>query len=285
MAQGEKAIGVKQIGKCKVVSSSWSDQAGKQWSKGVITGVPVSVSTKEIRENLRGGVLVNAQRLQAIRGGDRVDSTSILLTFKDRVLPNKVTKGYMSYYVRAYVPKPLRCYKCQRFGHVATVCKEKKRCARCGGEHEYGKCGEGVQPKCCNCGGAHSVAYSGCEAMKKTVEVQQVRVERRVSYAEAVRVVQERTVSYAEAVRVVQVQGDTGSRERRVGASRLGDGAGGQVGSDMVYIEKRKLVTFIAGAINSTDKVESKTERIKLIVKAAGRHLSMTGLTWMEMDK
>jgi hypothetical protein len=53
--------------------------------------------------------------------------------------------------------------------------------------------------------------------MKMAVEVQQVRVERRVSYAEA--------------VRVVQVQGDTGSRERWVGASRLG--IMGQVGSDM----------------------------------------------------
>ena len=72
------------------------------------------------------------------------------------------------------------------------------RCARCVREHEYGNCGDGVQPKCCSCGGAHSVAYGGCEAMKEAVEVQQVRVERRASYAETERV----------------VQADTGSRER-----------------------------------------------------------------------
>lgn len=63
-------------------------------------------------------------------------------------------------------------------------------------------------------------------------------------------------MSYAEVVRVVQ--GDTGSRERCVGASR--PGITGQVGGDIVYIEKRKLATFIAGAINSTAGVESKTE-------------------------
>ena len=51
----------------------------------------------------------------------------------------------------------------------------------------------------------------------------------------------------------------------------------------MVYIDKRKLLTFITGAVNSTAKVESKTERIQLIVKAAGRHLSMRGLTWEEV--
>ena len=51
----------------------------------------------------------------------------------------------------------------------------------------------------------------------------------------------------------------------------------------ILYIDKRKLVMFIAGAVNSTAKVESKTVRIQLIVKAAGRHLSMTGLTLEEL--
>ena len=64
----------------------------------------------------------------------------------------------------------------------------------------------------------------------------------------------ERMVLYDDAVRVVQVQGDTGSRERWLGASRLG--STGQVGGDMGYIDNRMLVTFIAGAINCTAKVE-----------------------------
>ena len=104
-----------------MVSSSWNDQAGKQCMKGVTTGVPVSVSTKDVSNKLRGGVLVNVQRLQATRDGVRVDSPSIMLHFKGRVMPNKVITGFISYYVRAYVPKPLRC-NCQRFEHVATVC-------------------------------------------------------------------------------------------------------------------------------------------------------------------
>ena len=89
-------------------------------------------------------------------------------------------------------------------------------------------------------------------------------------------------MSYTEAVRVVQVQRDTGSRERWVGASR--PGIMGQVGGDMVYIDKKKLLTFIAGVINRTAEVKSETEKIELIVEAAGRHLSMTGLTWEEVQ-
>ena len=67
----------------------------------------MSVSTKEVSDNLRGGIPVNVQRLQATRGGVRVDSPSILLHFNDWVLTNIVTIGYMSYYVRAYVLNPL----------------------------------------------------------------------------------------------------------------------------------------------------------------------------------
>ncbi|KAK7899409.1 hypothetical protein WMY93_020262 [Mugilogobius chulae] len=54
-------------------------------------------------------------------------------------------------------------------------------------EHEYGKCATGVQPKCCNCGEAHSAAYRGCQVLKQEVEIQKVRVEKKLSYVEAVK--------------------------------------------------------------------------------------------------
>ncbi len=54
------------------------------------------------------------------------------------------------------------------------MCKGKRRCARCGDDHEYGRCGPSVKPKC-NCGGEHSVAYWRCEALKREVAVQQIR--------------------------------------------------------------------------------------------------------------
>lgn len=58
----------------------------------------------------------------------KVDNLSVLLKFEDLVLTEKVRIGYMIYYVRAYVPKPLRCYNRQTFGHVTAVCKGKRRC-------------------------------------------------------------------------------------------------------------------------------------------------------------
>lgn len=47
--------------------------------------------------------------------------------------------------------------------------------------------------------------------------------------------------------------------------------------------EKRDLVTFIAGVINSTAEVKSKIDKIHLVVKPAINHLGLVGLTWEEV--
>ena len=40
----------------------------------------------------------------------------------------------------------MRCFQCQRFGHITKICEEKRGCAKCSGDHEYGKC-EGAKLK------------------------------------------------------------------------------------------------------------------------------------------
>lgn len=43
------------------------------------------------------------------------------------------------------------------------------------------------------------------------------------------------------------------------------------------------MVIFIAGVINATAEVKSKTERIQIITKAAIQHLGMLDLKWEEI--
>lgn len=83
------------------------------------------------------------------------------------------------------VPPPLRCFKCQKHGHVAAVCKGKLRCGRCA-EHEDGKCERGAKLECCNCGGERTSAYRGCEVSKRAAEVQRVKMSKGITSAEAV---------------------------------------------------------------------------------------------------
>jgi hypothetical protein len=57
-------------------------------------------------------------------------------------------------------------------GHVVNVCNGKMRRAKCGGDHEYGKCGLDTKVKCCDCDGEHSAAYGGCEIQQKVMEAE-----------------------------------------------------------------------------------------------------------------
>jgi hypothetical protein len=62
----------------------------------------------------------------------------------------------------------LKCFKCQRFGHNATVCHSKPRCINCGDDHQKeGRCQR--QTKCCNCQGNHLANDKKCPTRKETM--------------------------------------------------------------------------------------------------------------------
>lgn len=108
--------------------------------------------------------------------------------------------------------------------------------------------------KCCNCGGNHSAAYWGCEEMKREVNPQQIRRKQKVSYTDAAKI----------AVQENQSE-DAGHTKEQVAAKEKLD-------KEKESAEKKKLVTFMAGVINATAGIKSKTERIQVIVIAAVHH-------------
>jgi len=62
------------------------------------------------------------------------DLTSIKfsLLFNKPKPPQHITAGYLRVPVAVYVPNPLRCFNCQRFGHGKQHCKGQQTCVRCG---------------------------------------------------------------------------------------------------------------------------------------------------------
>jgi len=61
------------------------------------------------------------------RDGTLKETLSVVIQFEKNI-PKSVQIGYMKYSVREFIPKPLRCYACQRMGHTA----------RCGGSMRMG---------------------------------------------------------------------------------------------------------------------------------------------------
>ncbi|GBN23201.1 hypothetical protein AVEN_41291-1 [Araneus ventricosus] len=100
-------------------------------------------------------------------------------------------------------PNPLRCYKCQRFGHSKTSCRGTLTCARCAeAGHDSSDCT--ASEKCVNCKGSHTSFSRSCSAWKFEKEVIAEKVKKNISFLEARRLVKYRApapgTSYASAV-------------------------------------------------------------------------------------
>ncbi|GFX64861.1 uncharacterized protein TNCV_1095051 [Trichonephila clavipes] len=59
---------------------------------------------------------------------------------EQEILEGLQDQSYLRCSVRPYIPNPLRCFQCQRFGHSKPTCRGKPTCARCGAVgHDSGR--------------------------------------------------------------------------------------------------------------------------------------------------
>ncbi|GFV94154.1 uncharacterized protein TNCV_4462811 [Trichonephila clavipes] len=90
------------------------------------------------------------RRITIRRDGQVLKTKHLILTFSTPDLPQTVKIAYIHCPVRPYIPNPLRCFQCQRFGHSKTVCRGQPTCARCGESgHDSADCTK--KEKCLNC--------------------------------------------------------------------------------------------------------------------------------------
>jgi len=155
-------------------------------AKGVIYNVPLEISTDEIVEGLAGQkvTFVKRFRFRCKESSEFRDSKSVFLQFSTADLPAEVKLGYLLFRVKQFIPKPLRCFKCNRFRHVASHCRGRERCSTCGGEHKYSECTADTA-KCPNCGGNHSANDKTCPRYQRETEILKLKTKSKLSYANA----------------------------------------------------------------------------------------------------
>ncbi|GFW30444.1 uncharacterized protein TNCV_453821 [Trichonephila clavipes] len=99
-------------------------------------------------------------------------------------LPSNIKAGYLNCKVRPYIPNPLRCFKCQRFGHSQTSCRGQLTCSRCASVgHASTDCS--LEPKCINCLQPHSSDSKICPKWKIEKQIQEIKTTKNISYPEA----------------------------------------------------------------------------------------------------
>ena len=160
----------------------------------VIRRVPLDLTDEEILSELQvEHTHVNASTRLFRRDKDShslIKTGSIKIDFSlanGSTLPDRVSLYYEIFTCELFVRNPLRCTKCQSFGHTTSSCRSKQvKCAKCSGSHNIDSCT--VEIECCpNCKGSHPAYSRLCPKYSHARNIETVSAINRISYSDAVK--------------------------------------------------------------------------------------------------
>ena len=134
-------------------TTKWRDYPPEKinTSKGVIRSRGLVLATnEEIASTLGKQGVTNTRRIR--KDKERIQTNIYILTFNQPHTPKEVKIGYCLERVEQYIPAPLRCFKCQKYGHLIEACRGRQICAKCSEkdpDHMEGDCLK--QSRCANC--------------------------------------------------------------------------------------------------------------------------------------
>ena len=134
-----------------------------QLSRGVVMGYPLRMPTALL---LRHPQVEEATRCLTSRQQD--ETRQVLVSVRGPLPPHIDLGNWGTYYLRPYTREPLRCFRCQRYGHHKDNCSRAVTCGICSGGHWTEKCltlykeKKEVRHRCANCGAAHHAWNPAC---------------------------------------------------------------------------------------------------------------------------
>ena len=135
--------------------------------------------------------VTSAKPLLSRRNNVLEPTNTFVLTFGLPTPPKSLKAAYMKLDVEPYIPNPLRCYNCQRYGHGKATCNRKAVCAKCSQEgHQDSECAN--SPHCANCAGHHSAYSKDCPEWTKQKEITQLKFDKNISFGDAKKFVEQR---------------------------------------------------------------------------------------------
>ena len=154
--------------------------------KGVISHPELAKSnSEEVVEHLKHLGVTDAYCVTKTIDGAKRKTGLVILTFRLAHLPKKLKAGFLYCTVWPYVPNPIRCYKCQKFGHLSGFCSSRDTiCGTCG-EKEHEGTGCLNTPCCVNCKGEHPSNSRDCPIWKAEKDIQKIKTDRDLPYKEA----------------------------------------------------------------------------------------------------
>ncbi|GFT17211.1 uncharacterized protein TNCV_4739171 [Trichonephila clavipes] len=169
--------------------------------RGIISEPDLLTTTDaEILDGFWCQGVIQVRRI-TIRDALIIPTKHIIFTFNSPKLPSTIKAGYLNCRIRPYILNPLRCFKCQRFGHSQTSCRGQLTCSRCTSvRHASTDCS--LEPKCINCLQPHPSDSKICPKWKIEKQIQQLKTTKNISYPEARKlIVPQLSQTYAQAAK------------------------------------------------------------------------------------
>ena len=111
------------------------------------------------------------RRFTIRRNDETIQTHTYILTYEKPSIPKEIRIGFTIERVEQYIPTPLRCFKCQKFGHHKEICRGRQVCGKCGErdpDHMENECNS---IKCANCHEEHPAFSRGCAIYEKEKEI------------------------------------------------------------------------------------------------------------------
>ena len=141
--------------------------------KAFIRDVDPKYSPKEIIDRLDQSSkdIITSARRRTNKDGSLTDT--IEFTLATHEIPRFVFARGFECALTPVIPAPRRCFKCQRFRHVADHCRSSKAtCEYCSGHHRTETCPNGLRSAhCSNCFGDHIASSRDCPMYKYEFEI------------------------------------------------------------------------------------------------------------------
>lgn len=175
--------------------------------KGVIYNVDEDYSEEQLKNKIKpfdshcNFTLESVKRImkktfnEQTKESNLSPSKTVIVTFNSQILPQYVAMSHVRYKVKPYVQKVVLCYNCWRYGHLASQCKSKLRCLKCGNNHNSNECDSEDPIKCFYCDSIKHTANETkkCPEFERQKQIKKYMSNQNVSYKEAAKSVPKKT--------------------------------------------------------------------------------------------
>lgn len=188
----EKMLLTKKLGEIEIVVK---DHPFLNFCEGIAYSPElINLTELEITTELSRFNVVGTRRIMK-RNQDKLDPTPlIVLKFDMQRVPSSIVCGFIRLKIRQYYPNPMRCNKCQAFGHTKNKCNNNIICAKCSIEGEHTEC---TSVQCFNCKGPHASFDRKCPKFIEESAIIKIKVDERVAQPEAVRRYNQRKIAFS----------------------------------------------------------------------------------------